>query len=340
MNGIVLSSLWNIDNNLMLSENDFLNTLSHYKRKVSNKYLTIPKIKVKLKYLDVNNNAYIDYYNIVFKTIYLQAGSYNYVKAKVEFPNNDEIKLRRKKKKKPKKVVKEKIDYRTKEMLRKKKNWIELLYDFSSNLGYDDIISGRISRDEATERYFYNAYYKNSASIENLILIIMFLIKEMSNDDCWIEKKMLGDFYNLRDNLLNNLGKVKKKKILSNEQGNNYNYIDNFHNLNKIIKSKTGLMDYYFMTYENKSNKESCIVEITDDGKFLNTVTVDIGNEKMRTEVGFFRAGYTYRINDGDDYLTIQSSVKKTTENKEFGFFDYDGYFLGDKDGWDCTYLR
>lgn len=347
MNALVITSLWNIENSLLFSEDDFLYSLEYYKEKMNNKPLTIPSIEVNIKYCDMDDNEYKTTYTIAFDYLYHQVGSYIAIKPRIEFPKlnvKNNLKIRFKKNvsgnSKNKNNNKTNFSKKAEKILKLKGLWSTEIYRFGQDIGFEENISKIVSRDDALERYFYNAYDISMASIEDLIYKIAFIYLEASGEILHLNESIIVSIFKLRDSLLELLGPLKKQKILSRMSKEDFKEISFIEQSKEIIFNKTKLLTYYFKSYEASSGIEDLSILVVKDGSNPFEVIINIGSEKFKTELGFFRVGYTYKVITEERCDIIQSVAKRTSENSEFGFLDYSGYSIGEKEEWECIYMR
>lgn len=346
MNGLVISSLWNIENSLLFSDDDFLHSFEYYKEKMNNKPLTIPSIEVNIRYCDMDHNQYESVYTIAFDYIYHQIGSYSAIKPRIEFfkLNEKDDNLRKRLNKdlnnKNKNNHGSNLSKKTKRILELKKLWSSRVYKFGQDAGFEENISEMVSNDEALERFFYNAYNIEIFSIEDLIYKIAFAYLEISGELLYFNEAMIDSIVKLGDSLFEILGPVKRQKIVSIMEKKDIKNVVFLENVEENILNKTNLRTYYFRSYEESSGYEDFNILVLKDGKSPFEINVNIGSEKLKTEVGFFRRGYTYKVTTEDRINIVQTAAKRTSENSEFGFLDYSGYLIGEKEDWECIYLR
>ncbi|BBH22565.1 hypothetical protein Back11_39100 [Paenibacillus baekrokdamisoli] len=84
-NGIIISSIYNINNFIMLSDKDFTHMKEYYDKKKLQRPLLIPSIYITLNYQDIRDNRYTNKYKVDFIGTVHVLGSHFGIKAKADF---------------------------------------------------------------------------------------------------------------------------------------------------------------------------------------------------------------------------------------------------------------
>lgn len=347
LNGIVMCSIWNIDRFISLNDEDFKQTRQYYYVKKEQLPLTIPNITIHLQYYDLDNNKYDAVYKLGYNFIAKIMGSHNLVSAKLNFENelllNNKNVLNTTRKRRVKKSKKKITKKMTQSVLLKNK-WSNMVYKFGLSIGLTDSSSKAMSKDSAIERYFFLCYDKEIASLEQLIVLIIVCCPDEIKMNRFINKKMISLCVNLREELISLVSNNNNRKYLriTNKAYPNYNTIDNLAKLKEILKSKKELLEYYFKSYEVKNGKDKDLLHITSDKRNEINMMINIGNDKLKTELGFFRTGFTYRKVENTENNLIVSVIKNIYSNIEIGFLDESGYYIekSQEQEWECKYLR
>ncbi|GIO31342.1 hypothetical protein J2TS6_24830 [Paenibacillus albilobatus] len=344
LNGIILCSLWNIDDFLNLKAEDFQQTIQYYHAKKKKTPLTIPDVSVYLQYYDLDNNKYEAMYKIGLDFILNVLGSHNLVKARLYFEDElsfikkDVQKLARKnKERKPKKISR-----KMKQTASLKKEWSNTIYKFGLSIGLSDNTSKAMSKDSAFERYFFLCYENERASLEQLIINIAVCCYDEINMHKFINKKMISLYEELRQELLNIISLKNKRKYsrIINRDQTNYNKINDLSRLKRILNSKTEIFGNYFKSYEVNNGKDKELIHIYGDSRDGINIMINIGNDQLKTELGFYRTGFTYRRIDNSENNLIVSVIKNIYINREIGFLDERGPYFEKDQQWKCIYLR
>lgn len=343
LNAIVLCSIWNIDNFIQLTNDDFQQTRQYYNIKKKKIPLTIPNINIHIKYYDLDNNEYEEMYKIGFHFVYKLLGSHNLVKVKQDF-NNELVFMKKDVQKATRPRKKKKIDRKTAQTILLREEWCNKVYEFGISLGLTDSISKRICNDSGIKRYFYVCYQRERASIEQLIIVIAVCIHDELKINEFSRKKFIALSTKLRYDLLNIIACKDKKKycrIINNKEQINYNEINDLPRLRAILKSEKEIFHNYFKSYEINDGKENQLIHIYSDSNNEANIKVNIGNDDLKTELGFYRTGFSYRkIENRDDNLIV-SVIQSLYLNKEIGFVDESGVDIEKQEqGWKCIYLR
>lgn len=341
MNSLILASLWNIENSIIFTEEDFLKSLNNYRVKMSNKPLTIPVLDMYLSYKDMDDNLIEVGYKIIFEYIYQQIGSYTAIKPKIKFLENHEMnrfKLRNENKK-SESVHERTLSKEEERILILKDFWYDELVNFGLCIGLKGYVAESIARDDTFERVFYIAYNNATLDIGDFICQIAFVYFDSTGELLDINETILDEILSLKIKLFEYLGTMKEQKIhdsLSDEIENKDEYLSK---INQIVTNKTALLEYFFRGYE-KLDEELVEILVIRDRKDSFKIKINIGDKKLKTELGFYRTGYTYMLVDEDESVIIQSVAKKTTSNSAFGFLDFSGYTIGKTADWHCIYMR
>lgn len=346
LNAILLCSIWNIDNFIQLTDEDFKQTRQYYNKKKKKNPLTIPNINIHIKYCDLDNNEYEEMYKIGFQFVYTVLGSHNLVKVKQDF-NNELVFIKKdvQKSTKPrKKKKKKKIDRKTAQTISLRDEWCNKVYEYGISLGLSDDICKRICKDSGIKRYFYLCYQRERASIEQLIITIAVCIHDEVKINEFSRKKFITLSNKLRYDLLNIIAckdKKKYRRIINNKEQINYNEINDLPRLKGILKSEKEIFHNYFKSYEINDGKENQLIHIYSDSSNGVNIKVNVGNDDLKTELGFYRTGFSYRkIENRDDNLIV-SVIQSLYLNEEIGFVDESGVYIEKQEqGWKCIYLR
>ncbi|KQY93602.1 hypothetical protein ASD24_20765 [Paenibacillus sp. Root52] len=84
-NGLIISSIYNINNFIMLSDKDFTHMKDYYDKKKLQRPLLIPSIYITLNYQDIRDNRYTNKYKVDFIGTEHFIGSHFGIKAKTDF---------------------------------------------------------------------------------------------------------------------------------------------------------------------------------------------------------------------------------------------------------------
>ncbi len=344
LNGIIMCSIWNIDRFTSLKDEDFEQTKLYYNIKKKELALTIPDVSIHLQYYDLDNNKYEVIYKIGFNFILKLIGSYNLVKAKLDFEG--ELLSIKKKVRKVTKPIKEKkqkkISRKMKQVLSLRNEWCDKVYEFGMSIGLSDSMSKSISRDGALERYFFLCYENEWASLEQLIIIVAICCYNEIDIRGFSKKKLINLHEKLRQELMFIIKNKDKKKYLRiiNKEQINYSKINNLQRLKEILMSEKEIFRYYFKSYEKNDNKENQLIHIYSDSRDGVNIDINIGNDKMKTELGFYRIGFNYRKVENREDNLIVSAIKNNYKNVEIGFLDESGGYFDNNNEWKCIYLR
>ncbi|MGG4106958.1 hypothetical protein AAXB25_23970 [Paenibacillus lautus] len=342
MNGIIMSSFWNLDNNVFWNKEEFKRTELLVEQRLEKGPFAIPSLDIYIEYSDFDNNIYQAFYRLSFDIVYKMIGDHTLVKAKLEFPESNKRKYKLVKQERDKRERRSKVkqfkrlimEIRQKRMNKKKELWVNRIFEFGIALGLDEFSSKKISTDEAFERYFYLCYEKNKVTLEHFIIILSYLFLNISEKKVSLfRKKNLVKIAKLRAELIELLGRGFVKRNQEDYQKENYN------NIIQIIKDEKKIFNEYFKLYEVDSAEKEVIIQVYSDSGI--STQVNIGNEDLITELGFFRTGNTYRLIGESESKLIQSAMKNNNDNIEIGYFDERGYVFGEsKSEWSCVYLR
>jgi hypothetical protein len=199
-----------------------------------------------------------------------------------------------------------------------------------------------MSRDCAIKRYFFLCYENEWASLEQLIIIIAVCCYNENNIRKLTNKKVISSCEQLRQELLDIISFKDKRKYLRiiNKEHSNYNKVNDLLKLKEILKSRTEIFKYYFKSYEVNNGKENGLIHIYGDSSNETNIMINIGNDQLKTELGFYRTGFTYRRVENSEDNLIVSAIKSIYKNEEIGFLDESGLYFEKDQEWECIYIR
>ena len=326
-NGIIFSSIWNIAHFTNLNENDFSNNIETYYKKKNGLPMTIPEIFILIEYSDLNDKRYCSLFRLGFDFIAHQLGQGVIIKPFLYYEKpSKSIKFKRAIRERKQKV--DKVTAKEKRRVHKLNIWKGYIYEVAMKLKLTDEEAYAVCRDSSFRRYFFN-YLKSGVGLkQELVIIFLYCCKDKGIElNC--EKRMIDIILIAWDKLIENkkirLFNKNDKQVLSDETKNE---------LIRTAQNEEELHKAYFNLYGSSNERDKRNIVISKAG-----FSIKIGiNKELKTECGFYRVGYSYRLVDNQE--TIGSVIQHNYDNVEMGFLDDRGVFYKEHKKWECIYLR
>jgi len=214
----------------------------------------------------------------------------------------------------------------------------EIAKDISVKYNIKEFDADLLAIDNGFERYVYLTLENELPSLEMLIIIVAECLK-YKVINVYDKVEFIGYCQELRNSFISYLS-LNEVDFNLDRSGirDNYDSINDLARISNILKTRQSIQTSYFSTYDN-TNRDATIVRIYDAKRDLD-INVNIGNKYLRTELGFYKPGYTYEVQVGDENTKIISATRSIHLNQEFGHFDVRGYNNNPDEGWKGIYCR
>ena len=315
LNGMILSSIWNIAHFSDLDKNDFKKMGSSYYSKTKEKPMKVPDILIKLSYQDLDDGIYEKIFRIELEVICYRIGEGTVIRPRLYFENKYN-KTRPLKKIKTEKLSKKEIKIR-KELLAWEYDILEALI----KIGVQGHLAEIISKDGAVKRFYFKLNEDYIITIEEVLMVFSFLFAMQGIKIELYNKRNISILKNvfLKYSNKNKINDVIRKEI------------------NKSLKDKEKLARYYFDLYQEYEEKDYVKICVCGDRNDFNTHIVKI-KRNLYVESGFYRVGFTYNILDEREH--VESVISSRYKNIEIGFIDYKAIEFGNDLRWECIYMN